>query len=246
MTPKRELKTCDVCGLPVEGVLFDGSIRRRPCACTTSQIAQKEAVEQEKRRQKHLENLKYDCFGDFLRNFGKYTFDSSIQTNQLKKIKKYIDSKKLPDGMLFAGPAHTGKTHAMLCFANAALTNGISVRYISAIDYTNNVIGKLGDARDVYLSKLYSPSLLLLDGLTLVRNTSTAKSALYELIEHRINSGKSIIISSRLSLSQLANSPSIEDTQIAELLLTNVLCLSFSTDFSSSARAKKISEAKSE
>lgn len=244
MSTNVALKKCSVCGQPVEGILYDGSIHRRPCACTLKQICANEEIERELRRKLQTEKLKHECFGDFLNNFSNYTFDNSTQTSQLRKLKKHIDANKIPSGMLFSGAAHTGKTHAMLCFANAALANGISARYISAIDYTNNILGKFGDARDIFLSKLYSPSLLLLDGITLVRNTSTAKSALYELLEHRFNSGKSVIISSRLSLSQLAESPVIEDTQIAELLLTNVLCLTFSTDFSTVAREKKLSESK--
>lgn len=244
MSTNVELKKCSVCGQPVEGVLSDGSIHRRPCACALKRISANEEAARELLRKRQIENLKYECFGDFFNHFTKYTFDNSEQTSQLRKLKKYIDADKIPSGILLVGLAHTGKTHAMLCCANAALSKCMSTRYISAVEFTNNIVGMYSEARNVYLSKLYSPSLLLLDGITLVRNTSTAKSALYELLEHRFNSGKSIIISSRLSLSQLAESPVIEDTQIAELLLTNVLCLTFSTDFSTVAREKKLSESK--
>ena len=114
-------------------------------------------------------------------------------------------ARRFPDGtgsLLFQGGTGLGKTFLSACVARAVAEKGFSVCY----DTAAAVIGSFeaqkfarDEAADARVKRMLSCDLMILDDLGTEMPTPMADSALYTLINTRLNEGKSTIISTNLS-----------------------------------------------
>ena len=112
---------------------------------------------------------------------------------------------RFPNGtgsLLFQGGTGLGKTFLSACVARAAAERGFSVCY----DTASSVIGSFeaqkfarDESADARVKRMLSCDLMILDDLGTEMPTPMADSALYTLINTRLNEGKNTIISTNLS-----------------------------------------------
>ena len=106
--------------------------------------------------------------------------------------------------MLFVGKTGLGKTFMSSCIAKTVIGKGFSVIFGSVSEYLRRVENEhFGRSDDNTLSILSSCDLLILDDLGSEFRSPFYESALYDIINTRINARKPMIISTNLSGSEL-------------------------------------------
>lgn len=134
--------------------------------------------------------------------------DRSVMQKVFAFCKKYAE--ELNDGsqsVLFFGGTGLGKTHLSLAIAGAAIEKGMGVVYSPA----QNLLHKLEKEHFSYsadtplLDDVFSCDLLILDDLGAEFITSFSQALIYNIINTRLLSGKPTVISTNLSLEELAD-----------------------------------------
>lgn len=130
--------------------------------------------------------------------------------NILKEVNKFINNfnDKNVKSLLFTGKSGVGKTFLASCISKEMLDRDYDVYYQSA--------GKIIDMAEEYkfkrsgndnlaadIDRLFNTDLLIIDDLGCEFVTPYTISALYELINKRLDSGKKMIITTNFSLKEL-------------------------------------------
>lgn len=138
------------------------------------------------------------------------TFDKdSGAVPQLDCARRYVEHwpemRRENMGLLFWGPAGTGKTFAAACIANALVDREVGVRLITLGEALLNLYGMAGDERIRYLEVLTTCGLLILDDFGVERRTPYAREQVYEIINRRYLSGRPMVVTTNLTLDELKN-----------------------------------------
>ena len=107
--------------------------------------------------------------------------------------------------IILSGNAGTGKTYLSSCIANRALENGKTVYYTSAYRLFDTLeavkFGRTTEENDADIAKyVYDVDLLIIDDLGTEFTTQFTSAAFFDIINSRLVSGKSTVISTNLSL----------------------------------------------
>jgi len=112
--------------------------------------------------------------------------------------------------LFLLGKTGTGKTHMSLAIAKEVSAMGHTAAYGSLLNYLRNIerehFGRSSDPESDTLQVLISADLLVLDDLGSEFRTGFYESALYNIINSRINLGLPTIISSNLTARELQSS----------------------------------------
>lgn len=160
------------------------------------------------------------------------TFDrDNGGTPQLEWARRYVDHwaemRKENMGLLFWGPAGTGKTFAAACIANALVDREVGVRMITLGEALLNLFGMSGDERIGYLEGLTTCGLLILDDFGVERRTTYAREQVYEIINRRYLSGRPMIVTTNLTLEELKHGDR-DDERIHDRVLERCVPVCFS------------------
>lgn len=160
------------------------------------------------------------------------TFDhDNGGTPQLEWARRYVDHwpemRKENVGLLFWGPAGTGKTFAAACIANALVDREVGVRMITLGEALLNLFGMSGDERIRYLEVLTTCGLLILDDFGVERRTPYAREQVYEIINRRYLSGRPMIVTTNLTLEELKHGDR-DDERIHDRVLERCVPVCFS------------------
>ena len=132
-----------------------------------------------------------------------------VESSEAKRIgRNYIKNfEKLGGiGLLLYGDVGTGKTYLAACIANALLNQGVSVKWLTAMQIVERSCFYSESEYAEYIRSITAPDLLIIDDLgTEVGNTYT-NSKLFYVINERMLKKKSTIISTNLSLSEIRDS----------------------------------------
>lgn len=161
---------------------------------------------------------------DYMREQTFEKFDFSLFANQgentattlkiMQKVcEKAIDFAEKFDlkheNFLIMGNAGTGKTFITSCIGNRALERGKTVYYQTAFrlfEILENSRFNKGDDDSAELVKYaYDVDLLIIDDLGTEFTTQFTLAALFDIINSRIISGKSTVISTNLGFEELSN-----------------------------------------
>lgn len=113
------------------------------------------------------------------------------------------------ENLLIMGNAGTGKTYLSSCIANRALERGKTVYYQTAYRafeyFEKNKFGKDGgeDVAEI-VQYIYDTDLLIIDDLGTEFLTQFTSAAFFDIINSRIISGKSTVISTNLGMDALS------------------------------------------
>lgn len=127
-------------------------------------------------------------------------------SSNLEYCKAYVQnfSEKSPS-MFFFGKTGLGKTFLSSCIAKALLDEGVNVVFGSIIDFLRRIENEhFGRSQGNTLDIMIDAELVILDDLGSEFQTSFTESAIYDIINSRINLGKPTIISTNLSQRELS------------------------------------------
>lgn len=159
------------------------------------------------------------------------TFDKDNgSTPQLEYARRYVEHwpemRKENMGLLFWGPAGTGKTFAAACIANALVEREVGVRLITLGEALLNLYGMSGEERIGYLEVLTTCGLLILDDFGVERRTPYAREQVYEIINRRYLSGRPMIVTTNLTLEELKHADR-DDERIHDRVLERCVPVCF-------------------
>jgi len=131
-----------------------------------------------------------------------------LMERNLQICKKYAENFGKDSGnLLFVGGTGLGKTYLSACIANEAAEKGASVAYESA----PNLFAKLSknqfegdDVTRADCARLWDCDLLIIDDLGTELTNAFVIASLYSLVNERLLSGKSMIISTNLNIDEIS------------------------------------------
>lgn len=155
--------------------------------------------------------------------------DLKEMKHTLAVVRKYAENFSAASGnLLFFGGTGLGKTHLSTALARTAIERGYTVRYESAqnvfSDFEEERFRSHREGETVRTEKYFSADLLILDDLGTEMTTSFTVSALYDLVNTRLRTGKKTIINSNLSIEDVRRRYSV---QIASRLQGEYKVLTF-------------------
>ena len=200
----------------------------------------REAMEREKANR--IQQKRKRVFGS-AQGLMACTFDrDNGAVPQLSWARQYVEHwpemRRENMGLLFWGPAGTGKTFAAACIANALVDLEVGVRMITLGEALLNLFGMSGEERIQYLEVLTTCGLLILDDFGVERRTPYAREQVYEIINRRYLSGRPMVVTTNLTLEELKNADR-DDSRINDRVLERCVPVCFDGD---SLRREKTAE----
>lgn len=191
-----ESPVCNRCG-------GNGYVGSAMCICLQElcRKEQRSALRQLTTGWEQFENFRLDYYSDRVEPaYGASPRD--IMALTLEKCRSYAETFGPGSGnLLFVGNTGLGKTFMSACIANAVTDKGFSVTYESA----PQLFAKLEKSRfsadeksRAEVEKYTSCDLLIIDDLGTEMQGNFVNAALYSLINERLLSGKSMIISTNI------------------------------------------------
>ena len=152
--------------------------------------------------------------GSLLKDQSFDTFDLSFYLDDkqnyekmkmyVEKCKKYAESfDKNSGNLVFLGATGLGKTHLSTSIAKTVIEKGYDVVYDSSPNIFNDFNKEQFKNESGLTDKFFTCDLLILDDLGTEMHTTFTVSSLYNIINTRLNSGKSTIINTNLTLEEL-------------------------------------------
>lgn len=159
--------------------------------------------------------LKICTFEDFKLSYYSDKAESSHDASPRERMaeilefcRQYADNfdRRAPS-VLMTGQTGLGKTHLSLAIVGKVIEKGYSVLYNSAQNFfrelQNERFGKSGSS--AFENMMLECDLLVIDDLGAEFSTSFTVSALYNIVNTRINTGLPTIISTNLTLTEIEN-----------------------------------------
>ena len=188
----------------------------------------REAMEREKANR--IQQKRKRVFGS-AQGLMSCTFDrDNGAVPQLAWARQYVEHwpemRRENMGLLFWGPAGTGKTFAAACIANALVDLEVGVRMITLGEALLNLFGMSGEERIQYLEVLTTCGLLILDDFGVERRTPYAREQVYEIVNRRYLSGRPMVVTTNLTLDELKNADR-DDSRIHDRVLERCVPVCF-------------------
>ncbi|MBQ7503988.1 MAG: ATP-binding protein [Ruminococcus sp.] len=196
---------CKICG---DKGYYEQDNKTVMCDCLRKAMAEVACEELNKNTP-----LKLSTFEDFDLKYYSMDIDDKYpcspydqMSNILKFCKRYADDFSLESGNIFmCGKTGLGKTHLSLAIANEVIKKGYGVIYAPApkIVATLEKEHFSNDRSSTDESMFIDCDLLIVDDLGTEFSTQFSKSAIYNLFNERLLSGKPIIINTNCKLTEL-------------------------------------------
>lgn len=196
---KEPAPDCTVCGdTGYVGGKICGCIKRKAAEIMINELSAEMPIESSR-----FDNFNLNYYKD---EEGKNGNPRRRMTAIFKACYEYVISfdPKNSSNLLFMGSAGLGKTHLTLAIVSGIIEKGFVPVYGSA----ENLFAKIekekfsGENRGAY-EEMTSCDLLVIDDLGAEMATSFTKSALYNLVNTRLLSGKPTIINTNLSIREI-------------------------------------------
>lgn len=212
---------CGKCHTPKECTITksDGTARTVRCACECS-VAQnaKEAEEKRKRdRMQYLDSMRRTGFPDA--EMREWTFAKSDHTDQKNEniARKYVANfdamRSQGTGLLLCGSVGTGKSFLAAAIANGLINQGTPCLMTNFSRIISRVSEKFGGDQK-YLDDLNRFDLLIIDDLGAERDTEFTWEKVMNVIDARYRAGLPLIITTNLTLKDLADPSDIRRQRV--------------------------------
>ena len=188
-----------------------GFIENEKCSCLKEKL--------------RIDGYERSNLGNLIKNQNFETFDFSLYGKEknssghspldyikvaYNEAKKFCEEFKTTKNILFYGNTGLGKTYLSCCIAKEIIDAGYIVRFMSAsrlFSVYDDYKFKRGNEEENkrITDEAYSCDLLILDDLGTEFFTQNSLSFLYDLMNERIIKGKKMIITTTLSIDELAS-----------------------------------------
>ena len=187
---------CPMCG-------DTGFIGNTPCSCLMELYMAEQAKELS-----NMLSVGTETFENFRLDYYKGD-EKTHMTVVFELCRAYAKTfGKASDNLFFTGAPGLGKTYLSACIAKVVYENGHSVVYNTAVQVFSSFekahFDRDEDAQSE-VERLLGCDLLILDDLGTEMTTSFTVSALYQLVNTRLVSGKKTIISTNMPVSDIAS-----------------------------------------
>lgn len=197
---------CGVCGGKKQTRIFGAVIVRCNCACDESEYQKKCKVQREQEEADRKQRYRSTCIKS--QEYIGATFDSDDHANPaVEYVRQYasefdqMSSKNI--GLLLYGGVGTGKSFAAACVANYLIDHGIPAMMSNFATILNSLCDS--DDKNAVIDDLVGYPLLILDDFGMERGTSFGLEQVFSVIDSRKRTGKPLIVTTNLSLSELDN-----------------------------------------
>lgn len=203
------------------------------CDCAEKAAALKRAEQQKEETLQTMRRLRNGSLMDSRFEVSTFSSFECTRANEknLKICKRYVNRfnamKQKNQGLLFWGNVGTGKSFAAACIANALIESGITVVMTSFIKILEVFDRKDTELQKDILDRLNSASLLILDDLGAERGTDYALEKVYYIVDSRYRSGKPLIVTTNLSLSEMMDESDIRKKRIYDRILETCYPMQF-------------------
>lgn len=215
------LLICGKCHTQKECVLTkkDGTTRTVHCACKCSvEQNAREAEEKRKRdRMQYLDSMRRTGFPDA--EMREWTFAKSDHTDQKNEniARRYVANfdtmRKQGTGLLLCGTVGTGKSFLAAAIANELIDQGTPCLMTNFSRIISRVSEKFGGDQK-YLDDLNRFDLLIIDDLGAERDTEFTWEKVMNVIDARYRAGLPLIITTNLTLEDLADPSDIRRQRV--------------------------------
>lgn len=207
------IKFCAKCNTPRE-VIFDiNTGERHSCLCLcqaeerdrliNSFNAEKEINATEYRRKEQLP------FEDLRNARIEKSIDKESKAYRVAVgfVKDFEEHGEKGVGILFYGETGSGKTFMEAAIGNALIDKGFNVLFANASELITLFDSGNGEKIAYEIKKILNADLFILDDLGSERATDTALSKMYQIVNSRYMTKKSMLVSTNLSIEQMKNTP---------------------------------------
>ena len=226
-TGEDGLLYCGSCHKPKEAyfpegrTLFGRDRHPKECDCQRKRRETLEAADREQKHREEVERLKRKGFTDPAMR--EWTFgNDNGKCPQMAKARAYVGQwEQIKDGnhgMILWGEVGTGKSYLAGCIANALMEKEISVRMTNFALILNDLAATF-EGKNEYISNLCRYPLLILDDFGMERGTEYGLEQVYNVIDSRYRSGKPLIVTTNLTLTELQNPQDTPHARIYDRLL---------------------------
>lgn len=225
--------------IPVPG----GDVVTVSCLCQCATAA-RDAQIVERRQQEEMDELeRLRSAGIVSQRLRNATFENADGQNAavLERLRRYVS--KWPEmrekniGLLLYGDVGTGKSYGAACIANALIAQRIPV-FMSNFSGILNGMGATFE-KNTYIASLMRYPLLILDDFGVERNTDYSLEQVFNVVDSRYRTGKPLIVTTNLSLSDLKNPADTAHRRIYDRLLEMCVPINFGTEGRRAERAKE-------
>ena len=201
---------CKTCNEKIDGKVIP--MLDKPMVIRTACKCDRDRQEQEKLREKQIEQdrLRQNCF--ISKNQIAYTFENADENTDkdiIKKAKNYVkhfeEMRKDNVGLLLYGNVGSGKTYIACSIANAIITEySYNVKMRNFAQILNDLQkGGFTLDRNEYIEQITSPALIILDDFGIERNTEYALEQIYNVINARYLKARLTIITTNLNFKDI-------------------------------------------
>lgn len=212
---------CGKCHTPRQ-IEVDFGIEKRVvwtmCKCMAEEserlIAEKE--------QKRIAELREKAFPS--REMRNWTFanddrkNSRISDAMKRYAERFPEYAKEGKGLLLYGGVGTGKTYLAACIVNEVIQTQRTA-LMTSFSRILNRIQEVFEQRQEYIDGICSKQLLVIDDLGVERDSQYALEQVYNVIDRRYQSGKPLIVTTNLSLQEIANCRDMDRKRIYDRIL---------------------------
>lgn len=196
-----------------------------PCICECEKARRDEEyrrIEEEKEFLR-VKRMRTELIAD--KQLRSWTFEADDgKTPKMKAAHTYVEKwqqmYKENIGLLLYGDTSRGKTFFAACIANALIDRGIPVLVTSFPKILSMLSGFKTDSNE-FINSLDQYKLIIIDDLGVERQSEYALEQVYSVIDNRYKSGKPMIITTNLPISEIKNPKDMSYKRIYERILEN-------------------------
>ena len=196
------------------------------CACAQQKYDQEEKARKKQEEADRIMRLRSAGISSQTFRDASFAADDGKNPKPMDILRRYVekweDMQRENIGLLLYGDVGTGKSYGAACIANRLMEQDIPARMINLSTVLNSMGSFQGEEKNTYIADLMQYPLLILDDFGMERQTEYALEQVFNVIDARYRSGKPLIITTNLSLTELNNPKDLEHKRIYDRI--KVLC----------------------
>jgi len=220
------LRYCGICHTPKQcRVCILGREMTVGCTCACAQERYDRERKERLRREEAERIMRLRSVGIASQTLRDATFaaDDGMNPGFMKVLRRYAEQweemERQNIGLMLYGEVGTGKSYGAACVANSLIERRIPACMMNL----SAVLNTLGDVRsgdrNGCIAALMQYPLLILDDFGMERRTEYAMEQVFHVIDARYRSGKPLIITTNLPLSEMKGQKELELRRIYDRVL---------------------------